>query len=34
MFPLALVLAEMDRDNVQRWDQILLQSLAGLVRNL
>ena len=33
MFPLALVLAEMDRDSVQRWDQILLQSLAGLVRN-
>lgn len=33
MFPLALVLAEMDGDQAQRWPQILLQSLAGLVRN-
>lgn len=33
MFPLALVLAEMDGDQVQPWPQILLQSLAGLVRN-
>jgi hypothetical protein len=33
MFPLALALAEMGGDHDVQWQKVLLQSLAGLVRN-
>lgn len=33
MFPIALTLAEMERDQGHRWHRVLMQSLAGLARN-